>query len=138
MARFWVGGTNTWNATATGKWSATSGGASGASVPDATQDVFFDALSTGTCTLSTGIAARSINCTGFTGTISQPASTTVSIGDGTAGATNIALKTVAGMTLTVGSATTSIINFVSTSATQQDLTTGGKTWPSYTINGTGS
>jgi hypothetical protein len=84
------------------------------------------------------MVARSIDCTGFTGTLSLPASTSISLGDATAGASNIAMKTVAGMTYTIGSTTTSVVNFISTSATQQDLTTGGKTWPSYTINGVGS
>ncbi|CAB4240593.1 Parallel beta-helix repeat [uncultured Caudovirales phage] len=42
-SRFWVGGTGTWNTTF--NWSATSGGAGGASVPIATDDVVFDANS---------------------------------------------------------------------------------------------
>jgi hypothetical protein len=41
--RYWVGGTGSWNSTA--KWSATSGGASGASVPTAADNVIFNALS---------------------------------------------------------------------------------------------
>lgn len=41
--RYWVGGTGSWNTTA--RWSATSGGASGASVPTASDNVFFDANS---------------------------------------------------------------------------------------------
>ena len=41
--RYWVGGSGSWNSTA--KWSATSGGASGASVPTASDNVFFDANS---------------------------------------------------------------------------------------------
>jgi len=43
--RYWVGGTGSWNATNTLNWSASSGGASGASVPTATDNVFFDANS---------------------------------------------------------------------------------------------
>jgi len=43
--RFWVGGNAEWNATAGTKWSATSGGAGGASVPSTGDDVFFDASS---------------------------------------------------------------------------------------------
>jgi hypothetical protein len=135
--RFWVGGTNTWNATSTGKWATTSGGASGAATPTAADDVFFDASSTGVVTLATGIACRSLNCTGFTGTISHPASTAVFIGDATAGASNIALKFVAGITYTLGSTTTSTISFSSTSATQQTVDFGGKTIGLITF-GTGS
>lgn len=42
-ARYWVGGSGTW--TSTLKWSATSGGATGASVPTAADDVYFDGAS---------------------------------------------------------------------------------------------
>lgn len=42
-SRYWVGGTGAWTETA--HWSASSGGAGGASVPGATDDVFFDAFS---------------------------------------------------------------------------------------------
>jgi hypothetical protein len=55
-ARFWVGGSGTWNASNTSNWSATSGGASGASVPTAADTVTIDTASgTGiTCTLEAG------------------------------------------------------------------------------------
>ena len=48
--RYWVGGTNTWDATAGTKWSTTSGGAGGASVPTAADNVFFDQAGTYTVT----------------------------------------------------------------------------------------
>jgi len=77
--RYWVGGTANWDGTAGTKWSATSGGPGGASVPTSADDVFFTNLSTGTCTIATGnTGARSINCTGFTGTITGSANITVS------------------------------------------------------------
>lgn len=136
--RYWVGGTDTWDATAGTKWSLTSGGAGGASVPDATTDVFFDASSSGNITLSSSSIAKSINCTGFTGTITHPAATTISIGGTTAGASNIALKLVSGMTYTKGNASTSAFSFVSTSSTQQTIDSGGKTMGNITINGSGS
>jgi hypothetical protein len=41
--RYWVGGTGSWNSTT--KWSTTSGGASGASVPTASDNAIFDANS---------------------------------------------------------------------------------------------
>lgn len=41
--RYWVGGTGTWSNSNTANWSATSGGAGGASVPTAADNVFFDA-----------------------------------------------------------------------------------------------
>ncbi len=136
--RYWVGGTATWDATAGTKWATTSGAAGGAAVPTAADDVFFDTSSSGTCTLSSSSVCRSLDCTGFTGTISHPASTTLTIGDGTAGAGNVALRLVAGMTYTLGNAATSAISFVSTSATQQTITTGGKTLGNWTVNGAGS
>ena len=43
MARYWVGGSGNWNDTA--RWSTTSGGSSGASVPTSADDVYFDGAS---------------------------------------------------------------------------------------------
>ena len=43
--RFWVGGSGTWDNVSTANWSATSGGAGGASAPTSVDDVFFDANS---------------------------------------------------------------------------------------------
>lgn len=43
--RFWRGGTGTWDASDTTHWSTSSGGGGGASVPTASDDVFFDANS---------------------------------------------------------------------------------------------
>jgi hypothetical protein len=51
--RYWVGGTGIWNTTSTTNWSATSGGAGGASVPTAADSVFFDQAGT-----------YSVTCTG--------------------------------------------------------------------------
>lgn len=68
--RYWVGGTSTWN-NATTNWSATDGGASGATVPGAADTALFTALSgTVTVTWMSGVGATllGITCTGFTGT----------------------------------------------------------------------
>jgi len=43
--RYWILGTGTWDATNTVNWSASSGGAGGASVPTASDNVYFDANS---------------------------------------------------------------------------------------------
>jgi hypothetical protein len=69
--RYWVGGTANWDGTAGTKWSATSGGAGGASVPTSADNVFFDASSgSGTVTISTVNAnCNNLNFSGFTGTI---------------------------------------------------------------------
>ena len=47
-ARYWVGGTGTWNSTSTTNWSATSGGPGGASAPTYADNVIFDSLSNAT------------------------------------------------------------------------------------------
>jgi hypothetical protein len=60
-ARFWVGGTGTWNNASTANWSATTGGASGASAPTSADTVTFDGNSgTGTCTTAAGSACSSM------------------------------------------------------------------------------
>lgn len=133
---FWVGGTATWNSVASTKWATTSGGAGGAAIPTTADDVYFDANSgAGTTTLSGNSTCRSINFTGYTGTISHPAGTNFNIGDGTAGAGNIALKFVAGMTYTLGNVITSEISFNSTSTTAQDVDFAGKTTGKVTYVG---
>ncbi len=119
--RYWVGGTASWDGTAGTKWSATSGGAGGASVPTAADDVYFNGSSgTGTVTTSGTIVARSINCTGYTGTLTGSASLTVSG----------SITLVAGMTHTFNGTIT--INGTGT------ITSAGKTLcVALTVNGTG-
>lgn len=69
--RYWVGGAGTWNTSSTTNWSASSGGATGASAPTSADAVFFDANSgSGTVTVSGG-TCFSFNATGFTGTFSS-------------------------------------------------------------------
>lgn len=59
--RYWVGGAGTWNASSTANWSATSGGAAGASAPVSADAVIFDANSgTGTCSVASGAACASL------------------------------------------------------------------------------
>ena len=45
--RYWVGGSGTWDSSSTTKWSATSGGAAGASAPTSVDDVIFNSASSG-------------------------------------------------------------------------------------------
>lgn len=118
--RYWVGGTANWDGTVGTKWATTSGGAGGASVPTTADDVFFDASSTGTCTIATGnTGAKSINCTGFTGTITGTAAISV--------AGSITL--VAGQTYTH----TGTVTLTGTGT----LTTAGKTFSGVTVDGSG-
>lgn len=118
--RYWVGGTANWDGTALLKWSTTSGGLGGASVPTTADDVFFTSLSTGTCTIAAGnTGAKSINCTGFTGTIAGSAAITVAGG----------VTLVSAMTYTHSGTMT----FTGTGT----LTTAGKNFSAITVDGVG-
>jgi hypothetical protein len=68
---YWVGGTAAWDGTAGTKWALTSGGGGGERIPTFGDAVFFDAASgVSTVSISTGnTGAKSITCTGFTGTL---------------------------------------------------------------------
>ncbi len=118
--RYWVGGTASWDDTAGTKWSTTSGGTGGESVPTTADDVFFTNLSTGTCTiLGSNTGAKSINCTGFTNTITGTANINV------AGSVTL----VAGMTYTH----TGTVTFTATAT----LITAGNAFSGVEINGSG-
>jgi len=65
--RYWVGGTGTWDNTSTTNWSASSGGAGGASVPTAADNVYFDANSNvGTDAFTVTMATTPRVCNDFT------------------------------------------------------------------------
>ncbi|MDB4922074.1 hypothetical protein [Mucilaginibacter sp.] len=69
-ARFWVGGTGTWDNSSTTHWAATSGGTGGASVPGALDTVTFDASSGGgIVTPNYDISVVSITMGAFSGTL---------------------------------------------------------------------
>jgi len=135
--RYWVAATaSTWNATAGTKWSTTSGGAGGAAVPTAADDVFFDANSPSNCTTAgSGRPCRSLNFTGYTNTFTVASGIPVNIGDASAPAGNVALKLSSGMTLAMSGA----INLVSTySGAEQTITCAGKTLPNTIFVGPNS
>lgn len=119
--RYWVGGNNTWDSTAGTKWALTSGGAGGQAVPTSADDVFFDAGSgINTCTISSGnTGAKSITCTGFTGTLAGVAGISV--------AGSVVFSS--GMTLSYSGRIT-----ITASAS---IITGGKTVGDITINAPG-
>ncbi len=73
---------------------------------------------------------RSLDCTGYTGTLTQAGGGTLNVGDGTIGH----FKLVAGMTY--APAATSMINFVSTTGTN-NITVAGKIMADVTFNGVG-
>ena len=80
--RYWVGGTGSWDATTT-HWSASSGGAGGASVPTSVDDVYFDSASNATAytvTLITTPVCASVSVVGpATGNVTIGGSVTWSI-----------------------------------------------------------
>lgn len=112
-SRYFVGGgTGNWNSTT--NWSATDGGASGASFPTSADDVFLTASSgTNTLTVNVSSACLTINCTGFTGTLTMSALLT------TYGSVTLA----SGMTIS-GSSTLAVAGSVTAT-----FTSNGKTWP---------
>ena len=77
--RFWVGGSGTWNTTSTTNWSATTGGAGGASAPGAADVAVFDANS-GTGIVTLGATVTLLRCvwTGYTGSF-QPSTFQINI-----------------------------------------------------------
>ena len=118
--RYWRGGTASWDGTAGSKWADTVGGATGAAVPTVLDDVYFDATSTGTVTIAAGnTGAKSINCTGFTGTIAGTTAITV--------AGSVTLD--AGMTYTH----TGTVTVTETGT----IVTAGKAFSGITVNGSG-
>ena len=119
-SRYWVGGTASWDNVVGTKWALTSGGAGGQSVPTSADDVFFTNLSTGTCTVAaTNTGAKSITCTGFTGTLTVGAAISV--------AGSITL--VSGMTFSASAA----VSITSTGT----ITSAGKTFNDVTISASG-
>jgi hypothetical protein len=66
--RFWVGGTGTWDTTSTANWSATTGGAGGASAPGVADLAVFNASSGGgTVTIGEDVTVLVFNPAVFTG-----------------------------------------------------------------------
>jgi hypothetical protein len=124
--RYWVGGSGTWNTSSTTNWSASSGGASGASVPTAADSVFFDSATTYTVTTTGALA-----CLDFTvsaGTVTFTAGTTPTIA--ISGSLSIVAATV------VGSA--SLPTTFNATTTGKTITTNGVNYNStVTFNGVG-
>lgn len=113
----------------------------GLSAPTAADDARFSALSANV-TIDAGAVARSVDFTGnllsnYAGVVTHTAAVTLTLGDGTAGLNNNALLMSSSMTYTLGDVATSVIAFVSTSTTQQTVTTASKTIGGMTFNGAG-
>lgn len=108
-ARYWVGGAGTWSSGNTANWSATSGGAGGASVPTSADTPTFDANSgSGVVTFTNGgvtVGAATIN------------NANIELSLGAAFATSGAL------TLTAGTFTTNNYNVTATSLSSSNSNT---------------
>jgi hypothetical protein len=119
-----------------GNWNATGSWVEGA-VPTAADDVVATATS-GNLTLNVAANCRSINLTNYVGVLTHNAGISLNIGTTTAGPGNVAmLWPSSGWTYTKGNATTSTVAFLSTSATQQSINTGGKVLGAVAFNGSG-
>jgi hypothetical protein len=77
--RYWVGGAGTWNTTSTTNWSASSGGASGASVPTAADSVFFDQAGTYTVTMTGALTCLDITVSAGTVTFATGTTPTLAV-----------------------------------------------------------
>ena len=87
--RYWVGGSGTWSASSTANWSTTSGGASGASVPTATDVAIFDQAATYTVTISGTGSRTALAITNTAGTVTFAGTTALAIGGLTLTATAV-------------------------------------------------
>lgn len=124
-ARYWVGGTGTWDATTT-HWSATSGGAAGASVPTSADDVYFDS---GSGTTGYVVTISSATCKSF---IVDPTSPIFSFnGSGTLG-----IYGTLDFAQPIGWNATGPITFVATT-TGWFVNSNGVSLPTITFNGVG-
>lgn len=150
-ARFWVGGTGTWDASDTTHWASSSGGAGGQSVPGSGDTVTFDGSSGGgTVTVGYDPSVTSITGGAFTGTLdfgtSNPTMQTFSFsGTGTRtliyGSGNWTVsgnagtvwttQTTTNMTTTVGTAT---INFTYAGSTGTRTIIAGAEMPNLSVS----
>lgn len=148
--RYWVGGTGVWDATTTTNWSATSGGAGGASAPTSADNVFFDAASNATAyTVTLGSAAVfTASVSGTTLTVTAVTSGTLAVGQTLSslslllpGTTISALGTGTGgvgtYTLSSTQATITSTGFSSNNASCADMTVGAPTTGNVTISNIG-
>jgi fibronectin-binding autotransporter adhesin len=123
-----AGGLN--NAAAT--YCLTSGGTETTTVPTASDDLILDANS-GAFTVQTTLSVRSLDANAYTNSLTLNAG--LAIGTSTNQASNIALRL--GASLTVVGPVSSVIDFVSTSGTQNTITTNGNQLRAIQFNGSG-
>ena len=150
--RYWVGGTGTWDAATTTNWSATSGGAGGATVPSTTDTVIFDSASnvagsgaSYTCTRITTSTVQGIQMANpSAGTVTFAGSSAIGISTvgltitGTVNWTNTGTLTFSGAVSAVcNTGTTTITNPVVVNGSTVTLNGNFSTSSSFTLtNGT--
>lgn len=117
--RYWRGGAGTWDASTTTNWSATSGGAGGASAPTSADNVFFNSASNATAyavTVGTNAVCADISIVGPASgnvTITSAATSVINVyGSWTSAATGVAFTSASG----------SVLNFLATT-TGKTITT---------------
>lgn len=120
-------------------WSAvSSAGSDSAGPPEATTpyDVVLDAGS-GNVTIDGNASCRSLNCTGYTGTLTHNAGTQLAIGHFSPGPGNVQLAFSAGMTYTPVAVSSIIVatSSVTSPLPAQLFKTAGKTLAGLTVNG---
>jgi hypothetical protein len=140
-SRFWVGGgsANTWAATSSTNWAATSGGAGNQTVPGTSDVAIFDSNSgTGNSVIGASTAVQSLECDGSTlgtgayaGTLTQNAGVVLTLNTGQANT----LRFSAGMTYTPANSN-AIVTLTHTSGTANIKSNGQKLF-GLTINGAG-
>jgi hypothetical protein len=123
-ARFWVGGTGTWDASDTTHWAATSNGAGGVSVPGSSDTVTLDASSGGgTVTVNTNPTISSLTMGAYTGTLDFSVNNN-SISMVTFSATGTGTRT---LKMGTGTWTITGTNWTITTSTNMTLDPGGST-----------
>lgn len=158
-AKFWVGGTGTWDNATTTNWALSTGGAGGAAVPVTGDTVTFDASSGGgvvsvSATIS-GLSLVTITTGAFTGTLSfssgNPNLTlsgspglacngsgthTINLGSGTFTISNGggALVDFTNVNLTLNAGTSNIVFSSSSPGNSRTLNGGSKTLATFTVN----
>jgi hypothetical protein len=127
--RYWVGGSGTWNNSATANWSASSGGAGGASLPTATDNVFFDSNSgSGNYTVTTGANMFTLDFN-----ITQPATGTLTF------AGNGIMNCAGNLNCNGGNLVWNVSSNWSFNGTgTQTVKTGGVTFSRFVFNGGGT
>lgn len=123
--RYWVGGSGTWDTVLTTNWSATSGGAGGASVPTTADSVFFNQAATYTVTMTGALECLNITVSAGTVTFAQGTLPTLSIN----GSMSLRVGTVWNLT--------GAITFTSTVAGETITNNGVTLKGAVTFNGSG-